>query len=126
MRVTNIRQFVPGHGGAATLELFKDRHGGIREHLPTPTGSKSVIGTFTLAVDEETGDLRYIITRDGASLSAAKPGRDMEDDVLTLMELHEQGTRITVNSARMKLGCAQTHAVQAVRLFKNEINTASA
>lgn len=59
VRVTNIRPFVPGYGGAATLELFKDRHGGIREHLPTPTGSKSVIGTFTLAVDEETGDLHY-------------------------------------------------------------------
>lgn len=127
VRVTNVRQFVPGHGGAATLELFKDRHGGIREHLPTPTGigSKSAIGTFTLAVDEETGVLHYTITQDGASPSAAKPGRNMDDDVMTLMELQEQGTNVTVKVARMKLNCAQTHAVQAVRLL-NEINTASA
>ncbi|MEU9805174.1 hypothetical protein [Mycobacterium sp. NPDC050853] len=50
VRVTNSRPFVPGQGGAATLELFKDRHGGIRQHLPAPTGSgtKAVIGTYTL------------------------------------------------------------------------------
>ncbi|WP_100514805.1 AAA family ATPase [Mycobacteroides abscessus] len=126
VRVTNTRKFVPGQGGAATLELFKDRHGGIREHLPTPTGSKSVIGTFTLDVDEQTGELHYTITQDGASPSAAKPGRDMDDDVLTLMEKHEQGTNITVNSARMALGCGQKHAMDAVRQFKIEINTASA
>lgn len=128
VRVTNIRPFVPGHGGAATLELFKDRHGGIREHLPTPTGSggKSVIGTFTLTVDEGTGELHYSITQDGAGPSAGKPVRDMDDDLLTFMELHERGTNITVNSARMALGCSQRHAMEAVRQFKIEINTASA
>ncbi|WP_234821146.1 AAA family ATPase [Mycobacteroides abscessus] len=126
VRVTNTRPFVPGKGGAATLELFKDRHGGIRQHLPTPNGSKSVIGTFTLAVDDETGELHYTITQDGTGPSEAKPGRDMETDVLTLMEKHEQGTNITVNSARMALGCGQKHAMDAVRLFKIEIDTASA
>ncbi|SKN99595.1 AAA family ATPase [Mycobacteroides abscessus] len=128
VRVTNTHPFVPGHGGAATLELFKDRHGGIRQHLPTPngSGSKAVIGTFTLAVDEETGVLHYTITQDGTGPSAAKSGRDMETDVLTLMEKHEQGINITVNSARMALGCGQKHAMDAVRLFKIEINTDSA
>lgn len=127
VRVTNIRPFVPGHGGAATLELFKDRHGGIREHLATPTGSgsKAVIGTFTLTVDDETGELHYTITQDSTNPSTAKPGRDMDDDVMTLMELQEQGTNVTVKVARMALGCAQKHAAAAVRLL-NEINTASA
>ncbi|WP_100460611.1 AAA family ATPase [Mycobacteroides abscessus] len=125
VRVTNIRKFVPGHGGASTLELFKDRHGGIRQHLPAPTGSKAVIGTFTLAVDDETGDLHYTITPDGSGSSAIKQGRDMDDDVVTLWELQEEGTKITVQVARVKLGCAQKHAAAAVRLL-NEINTAAA
>lgn len=126
VRVTNIRQFVPGQGGAATVELFKDRHGGIRQHLPTPNGSKSVIGTFTLTVNEETGNLYYTITQDGTGPSAAKSDRDIETDVLTLMEKHEQGINITVNSARTILRCGQKHAMEAVRLLKIEIGTASA
>lgn len=125
VRVTNSRPFVPGHGGAATLELFKDRHGGIRQNLPTPNGSKSVIGTFRLAVDEETGNLHYTITQDGTGPSPAKPGRDMDEDVLTLMELQEQGTKVTVKTARMKLSSSQQHAATAVRLL-NDINTDSA
>lgn len=128
VRVTAQRDFVPGVGGAATLELFKDRHGGIRQHLPAPTGNgtKATIGTFTLTVDNETGELHHAITPDNANPAVAKPGRDMDADVIHLMDLHENGTNITVNSARMALGCGQKHAMEAVRLFKNEIDTASA
>ncbi len=126
VRVTNTRPFTPGQGGTATLELFKDRHGGIRQHLPISTGSKAAIGTFTLTVENETGELHYTITRDDTGSSAAKPGRDMESDVLTLMEPHDEGTNVTVKVARMALACGQNHAAEAVRLFRDEINTATA
>lgn len=128
IRVTATRPFTPGVGGEAMLELFKDRHGGIRQHLSNPSGGgiKPIIGTFTLTVDGETGELHYAITPEGTGMSTTKPGRDMDADVIHLIELHENGTNITVNSARMALGCAQKHALEAVRLFKIEIDSASA
>lgn len=48
--VENARPFVPGKGGSATLAVFKDRHGGLREHCPE--GKSAEAGTFALAAPE--------------------------------------------------------------------------
>ncbi|MFA4083442.1 hypothetical protein ONA92_17235 [Mycobacteroides salmoniphilum] len=51
---------------------------------------------------------------------------DMDADILRLLEMHDEGTNVTVKVARVALGYAQDHAAEAARLLKIEINTATA
>jgi hypothetical protein len=69
LRVTVKDAFAPGRGGAAWLQVNKDRHGGLKQHCPTG-GKEPSAGLFRL-VPRETDDGRAILD---AVISA--PGED--------------------------------------------------
>lgn len=47
LRVTVKDEFAPGHGGSCYINVFKDRHGGLRKHCPSGIREPSA-GVFTL------------------------------------------------------------------------------
>lgn len=49
----------------------------------------------------------------------------MDADILRLLEMHDEGTNVTVKVAQVAVACTQDYAAEAVRLLKIEINTAT-
>ncbi|MDT5225704.1 MAG: hypothetical protein QOG19_3111 [Mycobacterium sp.] len=115
VRVTAERPFKPGEGGTAKLELFKDRHGGVRKQFPS-SEPKPVIGTFTLTADGEA--LSYSIKHGlTVPLRAQEAGdaKQLAHDVAKLEELAANGTNVTVKAARLALGCGTSRAQAACK-----------
>jgi hypothetical protein len=115
VRVDAERQFTPGAGGTAKLQVQKDRYGGIRRNYPS--NSKPVIGTFELMADGD--DLGYTF-HSAQIVSMAEAGRDNEqklaEDVAKLQEVHS--TKPTVRQARETLKpCSQRRAMRARDAF---------
>lgn len=115
VRVDAERQFTPGAGGTAKLQVQKDRYGGVRRNYPS--NSKPVIGTFELMADGD--DLDYTF-HSAQIVSMAEAGRDNEqklaEDVAKLQEVHS--TKPTVRQARETLKpCSQRRAMRARDAF---------
>lgn len=126
VRVTAEKAFRPGVGGAAKLELHKDRHGGMRKILPDSDG-KPVMGTFTLT--EEAGKLSYsfqsalTVRKDRqAELDEARA----EDDATRLRELAADGIDVaTIRDVRSALGVGQNRAQAALGRLRNRSTATS-
>ena len=120
VRVTAERPFKPGEGGTAKLELFKDRHGGVRKQFPS-SEPKPVIGTFTLTAD---GDALSYSIKHGLTvpLRAQEQGdaEQLLSDTAKLRKLSDDGTKITVAAARLALGCSQSRARRAVKALLDQ------
>lgn len=121
VRVTAEDAFKPGEGGTAKLELFKDRHGGVRKQFPKQE-TKPVIGTFKL-VDEGDG-LTYAIDH-GLTVPMGKQkalnDEKAEADVARLVELTEgPDIDLSVRSVRSVLKCGQTRAQRALDAYKRQ------
>lgn len=104
------KQFTPGLGGTAKLQVYKDRHGGIREYYPTDP--KPVIGTFELIAD---GDALGYAFHSALVTSISKPRKDaaqLEEDVAKLREVYT--TKPTVQQAQSTLRCRNARAGRAV------------
>lgn len=119
VRVTADRAFRPGEGGAAVLELFKDRHGGVRKQVPG-SATRPVIGTFTLT--EDAGQLAYSF-RSALTISMEKQAaidvQRVDKDAANLLERHNAGERVNnVRDARAVLECGQTRASAALAKFR--------
>jgi hypothetical protein len=71
IRVTAERQFTPGAGGTAKLQVYKDRYGGVRNHYPSDP--KPVVGTFELIASGDTLDYEF---HSAQVLSIHKPRKD--------------------------------------------------
>jgi hypothetical protein len=115
VRVTSERPFKPGEGGTAKLELFKDRHGGVRKQFPSAE-TKPVIGTFILEQDEDR--LRYSI-RHGLTVplhrQEAANAEQLAADVVKLRAAQANGAKVTVAQARLLLACGTARAQRAVK-----------
>ncbi|MCU1699438.1 MAG: Bifunctional primase/polymerase famiily protein [Mycobacterium sp.] len=117
IRVTAEVPFRPGEGGKAKLELFKDRHGGVRRQFPQ-SDPKPVVGTFVLT--PEGGDnLSYSIEH-GLTVPLSKQ-RDINDhqaaeDAARLTELGD--INVSVRSVRALLNCGQPRAERAISAYR--------
>jgi hypothetical protein len=114
VRVSAEKQFTPGEGGKAKLQVHKDRYGGVRSHYPSD--AKPVIGTFELISDCDTLDYEF---HSAQVVSIRKNPKDDEkqlaDDVVALREVYT--AKPTVRQARETLECSQRRAMRAVNAF---------
>lgn len=115
VKVSAEKAFRPGEGGTAKLELYKDRHGGVRKQLPSGD-TRPVIGTFVLA--EESGFLNYSF-RHALTVAMDKQAdidaQRVKSDVAKLLELRKAGQCVdTVRAVKVALGCGQPRAEVAL------------
>jgi hypothetical protein len=119
VRVSAEKAFRPGEGGAAKLELFKDRHGGVRKQVHG-ADPRPVIGTFALS--EEAGKLAYSFH----SAHAVPVSKQIElndarikEDVAKLLELHASGESVdSVREVKRALKSGQARADAALDAFR--------
>lgn len=115
IRVTAERQFTPGEGGKAKLQVYKDRYGGVRKHYPSDP--KPVIGTFELISDDDA--LEY--TFHSAQVVPIRKSRNddehqLAEDVAQLRKVYT--AKPTVRQARDTLKpCSQRRAMRARDAF---------
>lgn len=110
LRVTVKDAFTPGHGGAAYLNVKKDRHGGLRSNAPR--GDKEPLGgTFKLFPD---GNFAVFAAQDGERMPEAVPAVDLAE----LKSLDPPPT--TVREARERLNWGNDRATAAMRVFKQQ------
>lgn len=116
LRVTAEQPFRPGEGGSAKLELFKDRHGGVRRQFPRH-GIKPVIGTFKLGVDDD--GLTYSVDP-GLTVSLdkqkAENAKTAAQDAEKLAHLNLAD--MSVRSVRRALNCGQPRAQRAITAYQ--------
>jgi hypothetical protein len=117
IRVTAERQFTPGEGGTAKLQVYKDRYGGVRSYYPSDP--KPVIGTFELIASGNALDYEF---HSAQVVSIRKSRNDDEvqsaEDLAKLREVY--ATKPTVRQARETLKpCSQHRAMRAVQAFTN-------
>jgi hypothetical protein len=119
IRVTAEVPFKPGEGGKAKLELFKDRHGGVRRQFPK-SQPKPVVGTFILT--QEGGDnLSYSI--DPGLTVPLSQQRDINDreaaqDAARLVKLGVAEADISIRRVRELLKCGQPRARRAIDAYR--------
>jgi hypothetical protein len=119
VKVSAERAFKPGIGGSAKLELYKDRHGGVRKQLPS-SDTRPVIGTFTLA--DDAGQLAYRFEQ-AVTVALDKQAeidrQRVNMDVATLLELQDVGQDVkSVRAVKLALGCGQPRAEAALSAFR--------
>jgi len=116
LRVTAEQPFKPGEGGSAKLELFKDRHGGVRKQFPRH-GTKPVIGTFKLTADDD--GLSYSID---PGLTVPMDRQKAENDALAARDAEKLvalgDAELSVRTARRVLKCGQPRAQRAVAAYR--------
>jgi hypothetical protein len=123
IRVTAEEPFKPGEGGSAKIELYKDRHGGVRRQFPRQQ-SKPVIGTFKLT--DDAGTLSYAIDA-GLTVPMRQQKAINEHqttaDVERLMELVPgPDFELSVRSVRKLFKCGQPRAQRAINAYKNLVS----
>jgi hypothetical protein len=116
LRVTADQPFRPGVGGSAKLELYKDRHGGVRKQLPKAE-SKPVIGTFTIT--DLGGDLSFSIEPGLTTPLACQKRINDEQAELDAAQLGKMtNPDLTVRSVRDVLKCGQPRAQRAIDAYR--------
>jgi hypothetical protein len=119
IRVTAEAPFRPGEGGKAKLELFKDRHGGVRKQFPK-SEPKPVVGTFVLT-PEGGENLSYGIDP-GLTVPLSKQ-RDINDqeaarDADRLIKLADADSELSIRRVRDLLKCGQPRARRALDAYR--------
>lgn len=124
LRVSAEKAFRPGDGGRAKLELYKDRHGGVRRQVPG-SDNRPVVGTFTLVEDD--GRLTYSFQSAlmvPASVRSEIDREQVKADVAHLRGLHEQGAQIGgIREVKVALNCGQQRAKRALDALEAELAT---
>ncbi|WP_082969121.1 AAA family ATPase [Mycobacterium sp. E2699] len=128
VKVSVEQAFRPGKGGAATLELFKDRHGGVRQQLPD-NDHRPVIGTFKV-IEDDTGHLTYGFQH---AVTVALDKQAKYDraravgDAATLLDLYDGGKDVdTIRAIKEALNCGQSRAELARTAFQEELKRRAA
>jgi hypothetical protein len=129
VKVSVTEAFRPGRGGAAKLELFKDRHGGVRKQLPdNDHDHRPVIGTFKM-VEDDAGQLTYSFQHAVTVPLRQQAQFDREratTDAAKLIELYDSGQEVdTVRASRTALGCGQKRAEAALSAFRELLESRS-
>lgn len=122
VKVSVTDAFRPGRGGAAKLELFKDRHGGVRKQLPdNDHDHRPVIGTFKM-VEDDAGQLTYSFQHAVTVTLNRQAQIDQERasaDAAKLLAFHEEGHFVNdVRAAKAALSCGQPRALAALDIFR--------
>lgn len=120
VKVSAEKAFRPGAGGSAKLELYKDRHGGVRKQLPSGE-PRPLIGTFTL---EQAGDKLSYDIRHASEVAAAKQvetsAAQVKEDLEKLIALHKEGHDLnTIRAVKDALRCGQSRAEAALQAFRS-------
>jgi hypothetical protein len=110
LRVAIIDPFAPGQGGAASLSIVKDRHGGVRRLVNTG-GSEPIAGVFRLTPGDG----------DSASTWELYPGRSasskLSADVLMLIELDPPAR--SKDDVKTRMGWGSDRAQRALEGYRN-------
>jgi hypothetical protein len=124
IRVVNDVPFRPGEGGKATLELFKDRHGGVRRQFPK-SQQKPVVGTFVLTPEDDEKLSYYIDPGLTVPLSKQRVINDQEaaQDAARLVELGDADVDLSVRKVRKLLACGQPRAERALDAFRSSVSS---
>jgi KaiC/GvpD/RAD55 family RecA-like ATPase len=115
IRVTAEKQFTPGEGGKAKLQVYKDRYGGVRKHYPSDP--KPVIGTFELISDDDNLEFTFHSAQ-VIPIGKSRNGNEKQlaEDVAQLRRVHAE--KPTVRQARETLKpCGQSRAIRALNAF---------
>jgi len=124
VRVTATDPFKPGEGGSAKLELFKDRHGGVRSQFPGHD-IKPVVGTFSLHHDD--GTLSYGIETSITAPQAAQHAVQQADKgarrLSELLSGHD--IPMSIRSVRFALKCGQPRAQRAIAAYQSLVRGAA-
>lgn len=122
VRVSAVNAFRPGVGGSATLELHKDRHGGVRR-LVAGGDRRPVIGTFTMTERDELLTYNF----DTPTIATPQPRSELDNaqakrDGAKLLELHRAGEQVnTVRAAKAALASSQSRAESALTVFRERL-----
>lgn len=104
LRVTVAEPFAPGLGGAASMTVFKDRPGGVRQHCPM-VGKSQPAGRFVMEASPD-GTTSWHVT---APSAAPTPGpRVSDDDLATVLAMPRE--RRTKRGIRDQLRCGNDKA----------------
>ena len=109
--VKSDQPFKPGLGGSASLQLYKDRDGGIRRRV-TGREAKPQIGKFTLG--QEGDDLTYRI--ESSSAAAASQRAQRADEIADKIEELRKGNdfEVSVRSVKKHFRVGQGLAQEAI------------
>lgn len=112
LRVTVKDAFTPGHGGAAYLNVKKDRHGGLRSN--SPRGDKEPLGgTFKLFPD---GNFAVFAAQEGERMPETIPAVDLAE----LKALDPPPA--TVRDVKERLNWSSDRAAAAMRAYKQQVD----
>jgi 5S rRNA maturation endonuclease (ribonuclease M5) len=106
LRVTVKDAFTPGHGGACSLKVNKDRHGGLRAHCPRTSG-EAFAGTFALS--QVPGGLSWQITA---------PGDHMEPDADAIALRALKPPPQSVRDIKARMGWGSDRATAGLSAFR--------
>jgi hypothetical protein len=128
LRITLATPFAPGRGGKAHLNVFKDRHGGLRSQVAHDTNHEPLIGEFVLTQDVD-GLSWSVAARDAVTPLA--PVRDFaaekaalhEDRVARLLNADHLPGSIT--EAKNYLKCGQEPAKRALSEAREQLDRAA-
>jgi hypothetical protein len=111
LRVTVKDAFTPGHGGAAYLNVKKDRHGGLRSN--SPRGDKEPLGgTFKLFPD---GDFAVFAANDGERTPSTVPAAD-----LAAMQAMDPPPT-SVRDVKERLSWSSDRATSVLRVYRDQV-----
>lgn len=116
IRVKAREPFTPGHGGAATLVVNKDRHGGLRAHCPVGD-REPMAGTFRLLAFKD-DVLEWVIHAPADGERNADETAPAED-VAAVAALDPPPT--TVDDAQKRLRWRRERAANAMRAWRADI-----
>jgi hypothetical protein len=116
LRVTMSEPFVPGRGGAAGLQVHKDRPGGLRAHCPTGDRHQPA-GRFVMRTHNDGTTSWHITAPNGVADAATDNGVPL-DDIADLDALDPEPT--TVRDVKARLGWGSDRATKTFAAWKEQ------
>ncbi|WP_193748631.1 AAA family ATPase [Gordonia terrae] len=117
LRITVTQPFAPGRGGKAHLNVFKDRHGGLRAQVSHDKSKEPLIGEFVLTQEPDDRLSWSVQSRENVTVL---PSRDSQAERQALHEERVQhlldADRMpgSINEAKSFLKCGQDAASKAL------------
>lgn len=116
LRVTLAETFIPGRGGAASMQIHKDRTGGLRAHCPA-IGKNAPAGRFVMETHPD-GTTDWWVTAPDAAADPTGPGSASIDDIVELDSLDPEPA--SVRDVKTRLGWGGTRATAALKGWKEQ------
>ncbi|WP_187583796.1 AAA family ATPase [Gordonia sp. OPL2] len=129
LRITVSQPFAPGRGGKAHLNVFKDRHGGVRGQVAHDKSREPLIGEFVLTQETDGGLSWSVQSRENVTVmpsrdTAADRQRKREERVEQLLSAEHKPA--SIREAMRFLKCGQDAARDALDEAKSRLAEAAA